>query len=121
MLIRLLIIVELPVEILLCLYLYRKEDYDLCSVCFSEMGVESDYIRIDRPLSFRHPMSFKGMHEQVCIFFVNFVFLVLSYCVVLKLIPFFDSIHGLYPQLYHISYERLADLSLIAASFWMSM
>lgn len=41
-----------------------KEDYDLCSVCFSEMGVESDYIRIDRPLSFRHPMLFKGTHEQ---------------------------------------------------------
>nr|XP_010929908.2 LOW QUALITY PROTEIN: protein NBR1 homolog [Elaeis guineensis] len=26
-----------------------KEDYDLCGICFSEMGNEADYTRIDRP------------------------------------------------------------------------
>ncbi|PON72285.1 PB1 domain containing protein [Parasponia andersonii] len=41
-----------------------KVDYDLCSICFSEMGNETDYIRIDCPISFRHPRSFKGPHEQ---------------------------------------------------------
>lgn len=37
-----------------------KEDYDLCSNCFSEMGKEADYVRIDHPVSFRHPRLFKG-------------------------------------------------------------
>ncbi|XP_062116147.1 protein NBR1 homolog isoform X1 [Humulus lupulus] len=37
-----------------------KEDYDLCSNCFSEMGNETDYVRIDHPIPFRHPRLFKG-------------------------------------------------------------
>uniref|UniRef100_A0A5B7B204 Protein NBR1 homolog n=1 Tax=Davidia involucrata TaxID=16924 RepID=A0A5B7B204_DAVIN len=42
-----------------------KEDYDLCSICFSEMGNEADYIKIDRPVSFRHPWSFKGLYDPM--------------------------------------------------------
>ncbi|XP_022923728.1 protein NBR1 homolog [Cucurbita moschata] len=32
-----------------------KDNYDLCMVCFAEMGNEADYIRIDRPVSHRRP------------------------------------------------------------------
>ncbi|XP_038894266.1 protein JOKA2 isoform X2 [Benincasa hispida] len=32
-----------------------KDNYDLCSICFAKMGNEADYIRIDRPVSCRHP------------------------------------------------------------------
>ncbi|KAA8540765.1 hypothetical protein F0562_024316 [Nyssa sinensis] len=42
-----------------------KEDYDLCSICFSEMGNEADYMRIDHPVSFRHPWSFKGLYDPM--------------------------------------------------------
>uniref|UniRef100_A0A5B7B0Y7 Protein NBR1 homolog n=1 Tax=Davidia involucrata TaxID=16924 RepID=A0A5B7B0Y7_DAVIN len=42
-----------------------KKDYDLCSICFSEMGNEADYIKIDRPVSFRHPWSFKGLYDPM--------------------------------------------------------
>ncbi|XP_059644647.1 protein JOKA2 isoform X2 [Cornus florida] len=38
----------------------QKEDYDLCSICFSVVGNEVDYIRMDRPVSYRPPWSFKG-------------------------------------------------------------
>ncbi|XP_004299143.1 PREDICTED: uncharacterized protein LOC101312926 isoform X2 [Fragaria vesca subsp. vesca] len=41
-----------------------KEDYDLCRICFSSMGNVAEYIRIDHPVSYRHPRPFKGMHEQ---------------------------------------------------------
>ncbi|PQQ00464.1 protein NBR1 homolog isoform X1 [Prunus yedoensis var. nudiflora] len=41
-----------------------KEDYDLCRICYSSMGNASDYIRIDHPVSYRHPRPFKGMYEQ---------------------------------------------------------
>ncbi|KAL3618073.1 hypothetical protein CASFOL_038394 [Castilleja foliolosa] len=40
-----------------------KVDYDLCSICFEEMGNHSDYIRMDRPAVYRHHMSFKGLHD----------------------------------------------------------
>ncbi|CAA0836141.1 ubiquitin-associated (UBA)/TS-N domain-containing protein / octicosapeptide/Phox/Bemp1 (PB1) domain-containing protein [Striga hermonthica] len=30
-----------------------KMDYDLCSICFGEMGNQSDYIRMDRPAIYR--------------------------------------------------------------------
>lgn len=43
-----------------------KEDYDLCSICFSEMGNVADYIRIDRPAmygSYRLPRPFKGFYD----------------------------------------------------------
>lgn len=40
------------------------------------MGNVADYIRIDHPVSRRHPHPFKGMHEQVCSpSYVNFCFL----------------------------------------------
>lgn len=32
-----------------------KENYDLCSICFNEMGNGTDYIRMDRPASARAP------------------------------------------------------------------
>ncbi|RWR74282.1 protein NBR1 [Cinnamomum micranthum f. kanehirae] len=34
-----------------------KDDYDLCNFCFSEMGNEADYTRIDRP-SYQSPRMF---------------------------------------------------------------
>ncbi|XP_059304009.1 protein JOKA2 [Lycium ferocissimum] len=40
-----------------------KENYDLCSICFAEMGNDADYIRMDRPLAYRHPLSFKGLQD----------------------------------------------------------
>ncbi|XP_038683440.1 protein JOKA2-like isoform X2 [Tripterygium wilfordii] len=40
-----------------------KEDYDLCSICFSEMGNEADYIRMDRPQSYRHSQSVHGLRD----------------------------------------------------------
>ncbi|XP_059441396.1 protein JOKA2 [Corylus avellana] len=42
-----------------------KEDFDLCSICFSEMGNETEYTRMDRPMPFRHARSLRGLHEQV--------------------------------------------------------
>ncbi|GMI67317.1 Arabidopsis thaliana next to BRCA1 gene 1, next to BRCA1 gene 1 [Hibiscus trionum] len=32
-----------------------KDDYDLCSICFSKMGNEADYIRMDRPVHSSNP------------------------------------------------------------------
>lgn len=40
-----------------------KENYDLCSICFTEMGNDADYIRMDRPSTYPHPWSFKGLHD----------------------------------------------------------
>ncbi|CAN4085974.1 unnamed protein product [Withania somnifera] len=40
-----------------------KENYDLCSICFTEMGNAADFIRMDRPLTYPHPWSFKGLHD----------------------------------------------------------
>lgn len=43
-----------------------KEDYDLCSICFSEMGNVADYIRMDRPVlygTYRPPRPFKGFYD----------------------------------------------------------
>ncbi|XP_010448533.1 PREDICTED: protein NBR1 homolog [Camelina sativa] len=36
-----------------------KEDYDLCNICFSVMGTEGDYTRMDKPVSFQHMHPFK--------------------------------------------------------------
>ncbi|TQD72789.1 hypothetical protein C1H46_041708 [Malus baccata] len=41
-----------------------KEDYDLCRICFASKGSATDYIRIDHPISHRHPRPFKGLYEQ---------------------------------------------------------
>ncbi|CAK9158102.1 unnamed protein product [Ilex paraguariensis] len=41
-----------------------KEDYDLCSICFAEMGNGVDYIRMDRPMTYGHPFSFKGLYDH---------------------------------------------------------
>ncbi|KAI9381316.1 hypothetical protein POPTR_015G084000v4 [Populus trichocarpa] len=40
-----------------------KEDYDLCSICFAEMGNEADYIKMDRPMPYRNRWSFKGFND----------------------------------------------------------
>lgn len=41
-----------------------KEDYDLCSDCFTAMGNVSDYIRMDRPANVvRHHVPFRGFHD----------------------------------------------------------
>ncbi|KAK1564592.1 hypothetical protein Q3G72_006580 [Acer saccharum] len=42
-----------------------KEDYDLCNICFDAMGNETDYIRMDRPLHYRHPRPFKGFDHSL--------------------------------------------------------
>ncbi|CAN7033291.1 hypothetical protein IGI04_031623 [Brassica rapa subsp. trilocularis] len=37
-----------------------KEDYDLCTICFSVMGNEGDYTRMDKPASVQHSHPFRG-------------------------------------------------------------
>lgn len=37
-----------------------KEDFDLCSICFAEIGSEAEYIRYDHPVPYRHPHPFKN-------------------------------------------------------------
>ncbi|GJS08121.1 hypothetical protein Tco_0364917 [Tanacetum coccineum] len=42
----------------------KKDDYDLCGVCFARMGTASDYVRIDHPMHvFRHHVPFKGFYD----------------------------------------------------------
>ncbi|KAF8117769.1 hypothetical protein N665_0008s0114 [Sinapis alba] len=38
-----------------------KEDYDLCTICFSVMGNEGDYTRMDKPVSSQHLHPFRGL------------------------------------------------------------
>ncbi|KAJ6977548.1 protein NBR1 homolog [Populus alba] len=40
-----------------------KEDYDLCIICFAAVGNEADYIKMDRPMSFRNPWSSKCFND----------------------------------------------------------
>ncbi|KAM3374607.1 protein JOKA2 isoform X1 [Capsicum galapagoense] len=40
-----------------------KEDYDLCSICFAQMGNDVDYIRMDRPFTYHHPVAFEVLHD----------------------------------------------------------
>ncbi|KAJ4973661.1 hypothetical protein NE237_006835 [Protea cynaroides] len=40
-----------------------KEDYDLCSICYSEMGNEAEYIRMDHPIPYRSPRLFKEFYD----------------------------------------------------------
>lgn len=35
----------------------RMEDYDLCSICFAGIGTKAGYIRMDRPVSYKDPVS----------------------------------------------------------------
>ncbi|XWS36933.1 hypothetical protein CRYUN_Cryun19dG0000200 [Craigia yunnanensis] len=42
-----------------------KDDYDLCSICFSKMGNEADYIRMDMPVHYRHPWCFRASNDHV--------------------------------------------------------
>ncbi|OMO53381.1 Zinc finger, ZZ-type [Corchorus olitorius] len=41
-----------------------KDDYDLCSICFSKMGNEADYIRMDRPVHCR-PWGFRASNDHI--------------------------------------------------------
>ncbi|CAN6987277.1 hypothetical protein IGI04_001441 [Brassica rapa subsp. trilocularis] len=38
-----------------------KEDYDLCTICFSVMGNEGDYTRMDKPVSAQQLHPFRGL------------------------------------------------------------
>ncbi|KAF8399781.1 hypothetical protein HHK36_015651 [Tetracentron sinense] len=40
-----------------------KEDYDLCSICFSEMGKGAEYIRMDRPVPCFSTRLFKEFYD----------------------------------------------------------
>ncbi|KAK2663662.1 hypothetical protein Ddye_002236 [Dipteronia dyeriana] len=42
-----------------------KEDYDLCNICFDAMGNGTDYIRMDRPWTYRHPRPFRGFEHSL--------------------------------------------------------
>ncbi|KAG7617198.1 Protein NBR1 [Arabidopsis thaliana] len=41
-----------------------KEDYDLCTICYSVMGNEGDYTRMDKPVSVQHLHPFRGPFTQ---------------------------------------------------------
>ncbi|CAH9108044.1 unnamed protein product [Cuscuta europaea] len=42
-----------------------KENYDLCSICFCNMGCsEAEYIRIDRPVNIQNPCAMRGLSDQ---------------------------------------------------------
>ncbi|KAK4257026.1 hypothetical protein QN277_006671 [Acacia crassicarpa] len=41
-----------------------KENYDLCSICFTAMGNGTDYAKIDRPVPCRRPGPVKPLHEH---------------------------------------------------------
>ncbi|XP_042500362.1 protein JOKA2-like isoform X2 [Macadamia integrifolia] len=41
-----------------------KEDYDLCSICYSELGNKDEYIRMDRPMPCRSPRLFKKHYDR---------------------------------------------------------
>lgn len=45
-----------------------KEDYDLCSICFAQMGNDADYVRMDRPVTYHYPSAFKALHDPRDIF-----------------------------------------------------
>ncbi|KAK4767498.1 hypothetical protein SAY86_015248 [Trapa natans] len=41
-----------------------KDDYDLCSICFTEIGRPCDYICMDRPISYRHVRGSKPFPQS---------------------------------------------------------
>ncbi|KAK4438549.1 protein JOKA2 [Sesamum alatum] len=41
-----------------------KVDYDLCRICFSEIGNDSDYIRMERPVLHRNHISEDGLFDS---------------------------------------------------------
>ncbi|KAE8695006.1 Kinase superfamily protein [Hibiscus syriacus] len=41
-----------------------KDNYDLCSICFSKMGKESEYMRMDKPQHYRHPWWFRASNNH---------------------------------------------------------
>ncbi|GMH31447.1 hypothetical protein Nepgr_033290 [Nepenthes gracilis] len=42
-----------------------KENYDLCSICFGQMGNDGDYTRMDFPAPSRHPWSCRGFYDPM--------------------------------------------------------
>ncbi|KAL9227482.1 hypothetical protein vseg_003165 [Gypsophila vaccaria] len=43
-----------------------KFNFDLCSICFSRMGNDMDYTRIDFPLAYSHPWSLRASDASSC-------------------------------------------------------
>ncbi|GMI75622.1 Arabidopsis thaliana next to BRCA1 gene 1, next to BRCA1 gene 1 [Hibiscus trionum] len=41
-----------------------KDNYDLCSICFSKMGNDAEYIRMDKPQHYRHPWCFRASNNH---------------------------------------------------------
>ncbi|CAI9757409.1 unnamed protein product [Fraxinus pennsylvanica] len=68
-----------------------KEDYDLCSICFAEIGNDTDYIRIDCPISYRHPLFKKGLHGLHPRDQADLMSQAIRGCKVKPVIPKFDS------------------------------
>ncbi|XP_017218783.1 protein JOKA2 isoform X1 [Daucus carota subsp. sativus] len=44
-----------------------REDYDLCSICFADIGTEAEYIRMDHPISYKKPMSCCFQMQEYCL------------------------------------------------------
>ncbi|XP_039008254.1 protein JOKA2-like isoform X2 [Hibiscus syriacus] len=42
-----------------------KDDYDLCSICFSKMGNEADYVRMDRPVNSSNPWFPRASNDHI--------------------------------------------------------
>lgn len=40
-----------------------KDNYDLCSICFAELGSEAEYTRLDHPIPYRHPHPCKPLYD----------------------------------------------------------
>lgn len=53
--------------------LCRKENYDLCNICFNEMGNGTDYIRMDHPASARGPRCVYGHTKNFVITFEQYI------------------------------------------------
>jgi hypothetical protein len=43
-------------------FIGRKNDYDLCGACFSHMGKDSEYTRLDKPAS----VNVRGLLVSFC-------------------------------------------------------
>lgn len=56
----------LPVDLNKYIYLgmyCRRDDYDLCQSCFSDVGNEEEYMKLDRAL-YRPPALYRSPHKE---------------------------------------------------------
>lgn len=74
----------------------RKENYDLCHICYNEMGNGTEYIRMDRPASARFP---RCVYEQSKNFVITF-----EHCYLL-FSPYAESLH------FHIFFYGAANIT----------